>query len=160
MMAIDGSTSGLPSGLPNADLAAKLASLVTALKDRVTARERIEIMDDSNTVTRLVADVSAGFQTYVPYEAVMLGYYGRQLELGIAAARPSILMPAVADLQSTWNRLEPVILQHGQVDEARRFTDIVVQLRGAHRPADFVAPTRAELAAADRIQQLFRPRSS
>jgi hypothetical protein len=46
--------------------------------------------------------------------------------------------------------------RRGDIDEARRFTDIVVQLEGARRPADFVAPTRAELTEADRIVKLFR----
>jgi hypothetical protein len=159
-MAITESAAVLPSGLPKADLVGQLGSLVAALKDHVAAHDRIATMDDSNTVTRLVADVTAEFQTDVPYEAVMLGFYGRQLELGIAAVRPSTLTQAVTDLRSTWNRLQPVILRRGQTDDARRFTDVVVQLEGAKRPADFVAPTRAELAEADRIERLFRSRTS
>ncbi|PWT83262.1 MAG: hypothetical protein C5B57_07155 [Blastocatellia bacterium] len=159
-MAISESASALPSGLPKADLVGQLGSLVAALKGHVTAHERIETMDYSNTVTRLVADLSAEFQTDVPYDAVMLGFYGRQLELGIATVRPSTLTQAVTDLRSTWNRLQPVLLQRGQTDEARRFTDVVVQLEGAKRPADFVAPTRAELTEADRIEKLFRSRTS
>jgi hypothetical protein len=120
--------------------------------------QRLDAMADANLVTRLVADLTAEFQTAVPYEAVMLGYYGHQLEVGIAAGQPSALAQAVADLRSTWNRIEPAIEQRGHIEEARRFTDIVVQLEGAKRPADFVAPTRAEFAEADRIVQLFRPR--
>jgi hypothetical protein len=159
MMAITESVAALPSGLPKPDLVAQLGTLVAALNDHVAAQERVATMDDSNTVTRLVADVSAEFQTTVPYEAVMLGFYGRQLELGLAAVRPSVLSRAVTDLRSTWNRLQPVILQRGHTDDARRFTDIVIQLEGAKRPAEFVAPTRAEMAEADRIEALFRART-
>jgi hypothetical protein len=160
MTAITESASALPPALPKADIVAQLGSLVAALKDHVAAHERIETLDDANTVTRLAADLSAEFQTDVPYEAVMLGFYGRQLELGIAALRRTALTQAVTDLRSTWNRLQPVMLQRGYTDEARRFTDVVVQLEGAKRPADFVAPTRAELAEADRIEKLFRSRTS
>jgi hypothetical protein len=35
-------------------------------------------MDAANEITRLVADPSGQLQTQVPYEAIMLGYYGRQ----------------------------------------------------------------------------------
>ena len=48
------------------------------------------------------------------------------------------------------------ILQRGHVDEAKRFTDIVVQFEGAQQPADFAAPTRAELEAVDRLETIFK----
>jgi hypothetical protein len=85
----------------------------------------------------------------------MLGYYGRELEVGVAAGDHARLTPAVADLQQTWNRFEPIILQRGAVDDARRFTDMVTQLDGARAPADYLEPTRAELAAVLRLKDLF-----
>jgi hypothetical protein len=87
---------------------------------------------------------------------VLLDYYGRQLELGIAASRPSALKQATADLRQTWKSIEPDILRRGHVDDARRFTDILVQLEGAKRPADFIVPARAELAAVDRLETIFK----
>jgi hypothetical protein len=114
-------------------------------------------MEFANSITRIVADLSGEFQTEVPIAVVMLDYYGRQLELGIAARRQSTLVRATADLRQQWDRIEPTILQRGHVDEARRFTDIVVQLEGARRPADFAAPTSAELTAVDRLEAIFRP---
>jgi hypothetical protein len=36
--------------------------------------------------------------------------------------------------------------------------DIIVQLAGARRPADYVAPTRAELSEADRVEKLLGQR--
>jgi hypothetical protein len=113
-------------------------------------------MDVANSITRLVADVSAEFRTEVPIGVVMLDYYGRQLELGIAAGRPSTLTQATADLRQQWDRIEPDILRRGHADEARRFTDLVVQLEGARRRADFTAPIRAELEAVDRLETIFK----
>lgn len=156
MRSIDESGLALPITLPKPNLVSQLRSLMNGVKRHVSARERVGTMDDANTITLLVADLSAMFQTQVPYDAVMLGYYGRQLELGIAAVRPSTLRQAATDLRSTWNRIEPAIERRGHVDVARRFTDIVVQLEGARRSADFVAPTRAELVEADQIEKLFR----
>jgi hypothetical protein len=156
IQALNESASALPATLPKPDLVAQLRSRLDAVRQTVSMHQRIETMDDANGMTRLVADLAAEFQTQVPYEVVMLGYYGRQLELGIASARPSTLTQASTDLRSTWNRIEPAIERRGHIDDARRFTDIVVQLEGARRPADFVAPTRAELSEADRIEKLFR----
>jgi len=147
---------GAPGTLPKPDLVAQLRSRLEDVEQRVNAHQRIEAMDDANGITLRVADLSAEFQTQVPYEVLMLGYYGRQLELGIASARAPTLTQACTDLRTTWNRIEPAVERRGHVDAARRFTDIVVQLEGARRLADVVAPTRAELAEADQIEKLFR----
>ena len=114
-------------------------------------------MDFANSITRIVAELSAPYQAEIPYKIVLLDYYGRQLELGLAASRPSTLKQATADLRQTWNSVEPSILRRGHVDDARRFTDIVVQLEGSQHPADFVVPVRAELAAVDRLEKIFKP---
>jgi hypothetical protein len=146
----------IPTTLPKPDLVAQLQSRLQYLRQYVSARQRVNAMDTANAVTHLVADLSAEFQTEVPYEAVMLGYYGRQLELGIASGKLATLAQASADLRSTWNRIEPALERRGRIEDVRRFTDIVVQLEGARRPAEFVAPTRAERVEADWIARIFR----
>jgi hypothetical protein len=156
MQSISAASSALPPVLPQADLVGQLQSRVRAEAQHVRAHDRIRAMDDANALTRLAAELSADFQPQVPYEVLMLGYYGRQLELGIVAARPATLTQANADLRAAWNRIEPSVERRGIPDEARRFTDIVAQLEQARRPADFVAPTRAELAQADRIVKAFK----
>jgi len=65
------------------------------------------------------------------------------------------LRQAATDLRSMWNRTESAV-EKRSVEDARRFTDIVVTLDGARRPVDYVAPTRAALAEADHIERLFR----
>jgi hypothetical protein len=133
-----------------------LTSRIHSLEDSVTARRRVQSMDFANSITRLVADLSSPYQAEIPYKIVLLDYYGRQLELGLAEPRPSTLKQATADLRQTWNSIEPSIMRRGHADDARRFTDIVVQLEGAKRPADFVAPVRAELAAVNQLGQMFK----
>jgi hypothetical protein len=137
------------------DLVDQLQSRLTELEHGVKARRRVHSMEVANSITRIVADLSAPYQAELPYKIVLLDYYGRQLELGLAASRPSVLRQASADLRQTWNSVEPSILRRGHVEDARRFTDIVVQIEAAKRPADFVAPVRAELAAVDRLEQIF-----
>lgn len=156
VQSLNESASALPDTLPKPDVVAQLRSRLEDVRQSVSAHQRIETMDDANGMTLRVAGLAAEFQTPVPYEAVMLGYYGRQLELGIASAQLSRLTQARTDLRATWNTFERVIERRGALDDARRFTDILVQLDGASRLADFVAPTRAELAEADRIEKLFQ----
>jgi hypothetical protein len=151
------STAALSGTAFKPDLLAQLRSRVADLEHSVEARQRVRSMDFANGITLIAADLSAPYQADIPYRIVLLDYYGRQLELGVAASRPSTLHRASVDLRQTWNAVEPSILRRGDVDDARRFTDIVVQLQQARRPSDFAAPARAELAAVDRLKAIYRP---
>jgi hypothetical protein len=140
-----------------ADLVEQLRSRIATLQGSVKACQRVPSMDAANSVTQIIADLASPYQTKVPYQILLLGYYGRQIELGLAASRPSLRTQAIADLRQTWNATERSVLQHGDVDDARRFTDIVVQLEGAKQPADMVVPVGAERAAAKRLEKIFAP---
>jgi hypothetical protein len=148
----------LPLDLPKADLVAQMQSRIEDLRLTVDARQQGQTMDDANALTRLSAELSSMYRTTIPYDILLLGYYGRQLELGIVTNDQTALARASADLRQTWNRIEPTIEQRGQVEEARRFTDLVVQLEGARTPSAFAAPTRAELDAVGRLEKLFASR--
>ena len=154
--ALQASVADLPGDLRKPDLVVQLRSRADNLGQTVRAHQRVETMDDANGITRLVAELATKYQTRIPYEVILLDYYGRQLELGIVAARLPLLKQTTADLRSTWNMIERTILERGKVDDAKRFTDIVVQLEGARSVDEFVAPARAELAAVDQLQNIFR----
>jgi hypothetical protein len=148
----------LPLNLPKADLVAQMQSRIEDLRLTVDARQQGQTMDDANALSRLAAELSSMYQTTIPYDVLLLAYYGRQLELGIVTGDQTALARASADLRQAWNRIEPTIEQRGHVDEARRFTDVVVQLEGARTPSAFAAPTRAELDAVDGLEKLFASR--
>jgi hypothetical protein len=150
----------LPLDLPKPDLVGQLQSRIDDLRQEVDGRQQVQTTDDANAVTHLAAELSAMYQTTIPYDILLLDYYGRQLELGIVTGSQTALAQTSADVRQTWNRIEPTIERRGHTDEARRFTDIVVQLEGAKTPSAFAAPTRAELDAVDRLETLFKPSKS
>jgi hypothetical protein len=144
----------LPQRLPKPELIAALHRRLNSVRASVRSRNRGETMTFANTITQLVDEDAGEFQRRIPYDALMLMYYGRQLEVGLTTRRRALLRRATVDLRATWRRLEPQI-ERRHPDEASAFTDIVVTLEGARRPADYAAPTRAELAEAHRIERLF-----
>jgi hypothetical protein len=158
LQTLNEAASQVPPDLPKSDLVAELRSRIEDVRRSAVAQRRVETMESANSITRIVADLSADFQVEVPIDVVMLDYYGRQLQIGIATTNQSTLTQATADLRQRWDRIALTIERLGHVDEVRRFTDIVVQLEGARRPADFAAPARAELEAVDRLEMIFRSR--
>jgi hypothetical protein len=155
LKAMKESAANLPDSTWKPDVEGQLQNRLDQVADAASARQRLQTMDFANGITRLVADLSEQYQPVRPYALVLLGYYGRELELGIAAGDHARLTRAVDDLQQTWNRFERIVLQRGAVDEARRFTDIVAQLETAAAPSDFVGPTRAALDAVARLNKMF-----
>jgi hypothetical protein len=158
LQTLNEAASQLPSSLPKADLVGQLRSRIDDVRQNAAAHSRVETMAVANSITRIVAELSGEYWVEVPVAVVMLDYYGRQLQLGIATNNQSTLAQATADLRQQWDRVRPTIERLGHADEAKRFTDIVVQLEGARRPADFVAPTNAELEAVDRLETIFKPK--
>jgi hypothetical protein len=157
LQAMNESAADLPAILPKSDLTARLQIRFREVDDAVAARQRLQTMDFANGITLLAANLAEGYQTPLPYALMLLDFYGRELELGIAGSDRARLTRASADLKQTWSRFERDVLRRGAADEARRFTDIVAQLDGARAPADFVAPARAEVAAVDRLKKIFAP---
>ncbi len=149
------SRSAFPTGGLAPDLIAQLRTHITGVERGVHARRRAATMDEANGLSRIVIELSAHYQARVPADVMLLDYYGRQIEIGLARSQPATLRRATADLRQTWNTVEPSILGKGDVDDARRFTDVVVQLEEARRPADYAKPVLAERAEAERIENIF-----
>ena|SRR5579864_6206774 len=145
----------LPSALPYPNVVSQLRSRVRALGRAVRARRSVASLDHANATTKLATEIADQPQTNVPFKISMLSYYGRQLVLGGARRRMSVLRQAVVDVRGTWHRIEPAVLQRGDLADARSLTDVVVQLDAAKRPLDFVGAADAELAVASRLRQAF-----
>jgi hypothetical protein len=147
--------SGLPDDLPRPDLVAQLQSNITSVSAATNAKQRIQIMDAANAITQIVAELSAQYLTVIPYDVKMLGYYGRQIEVGIASGRTTDSTQALSNLVTVWNRVEPAMTRRGDGAAARGFSDLIVALMSAKQPNDFLVSVSAELAAASRLERIF-----
>jgi hypothetical protein len=155
LQALNEAVSNLPTDLRDPDIAAQLQSRLGSVRDATNSRNQLKTMDAANAITQIVAELSSKYWSEVPYEVKMLGYYGRQIELGIASGSSTVAERATTELAATWNRIQPAIEQRGHVDDARRFSGIVMTLMGAKQAADFSAPARDELAAARHLESIF-----
>ena len=81
------SAEDLPATFSKPDLAARLESRLEEVGDSVATRERLQTMDFANSITRLVAELSEDYQPELPFELVLLGYDGRELQSGVVWSR-------------------------------------------------------------------------
>jgi hypothetical protein len=155
LQAMNDARSSVPADLPDPDIAAKLEARMVSVRDATNNRHQLETMEAANSITQLVAELSRKYRSEVPYEVRMLGYYGRQIELGVASGNSTVSGRATTDLVTTWDRIEPEIQRRGHIDDARRFNTIVVTLVSAKQAADLSGPARDELAAARHLENIF-----
>jgi hypothetical protein len=155
LQALNEAVSNLPTDLRDPDIGAQLQSRLVSVRDATNSRNQLKTMDAANAITHIVAELSSKYWSEVPYDVKMLGYYGRQIELGVASRSSTVAERATTELVAAWNRIQPAIEQRGHVDDARRFSAIVMTLMGAKQPADFSAPARDELAAARHLESIF-----
>ena len=152
---IQRSLDDIPASIGPGDVRAQLHRRILALRRSVARRQAVLVMRSANDVTRLAAELEGSFGTAVPFELKLLDYYGRQIQIGIAARRPSIVHQATRDIRQRWNALRPQVERLGRTDDARRFTDIVVGLERARRLADAAPLAVAELNAVDQLERAF-----
>jgi len=91
----------------------------------------------------------------VPFEVAILPYFGRQLEIDAMSGSLNRLRQISRDLRAMWTRAEPMVLMRGDTVDARRFTDIVVDLEAASSLSDFKRLAKMELDAAASLSRQF-----
>jgi len=91
----------------------------------------------------------------VPADVKLLGYYARQIEVGVASKDPEMLARGRSDLVASWEQVERAISGRVSVAEVRSFNDIVVQLMSAKAMTDYLAPARAAQTASARWENIL-----
>jgi hypothetical protein len=108
-------------------------------------------MQAANEITRITAELVAGFPSEVPAQVSLLEYLGRQLEIGVAAHRPAVVKRATQDIRQAWNEIQTDLLRRGRTDDVRRLTDLVVSLEGTTKMTDVEGLAQREI---DEVQHL------
>lgn len=130
---------------------------VSALDLALAGHHQIEAMTESNRLTRLGAELARVYDPPEPIEVAMLGYFGRELELGVAANDDPRLRRAATGIRENWRTLRPTVLGFDGADEAARFDDLVARLDVAGGRSDFARLSMSAIADVYGLEQLFAP---
>ncbi len=138
---------------PNED---KLDDTLAALNKAVAAKNQLATMREANRVTLLATNLSAPFNPPVPVQVSLLDYYGRQLEIGVAANDINQLQATAKDMQKTWSELRPAIESKGASQEAQKFDKLVAQVQAASSPKDYSRLATTVLDEVDNLEKVFK----
>ena len=152
LAALQTDAANLPESRGEPALRRSLRTRMRQLSGAVGRRQRVRTMEAANEVAHITADLTQTYHTIMPAQLPLLDYYGRQLQIGIAARRPALIRHATANIREAWNAVRRDYERRARVDDVRRLTDIVVSLEGAKRQSDIERLARAELEEVGRLE--------
>lgn len=149
-----GSSSKLRSDLPSDPEIGEIQSRVSALEKDIAKKDRLAAMTDANEITRLAAEVSAGFRSTLPVQVVKLDYLGRKLQIESAQGNFSSLKQTTSEIRSNWNEVKAALEQKHSVT-AKNFEAIVNKLENAKGVSSFAKLAKEELDEVDKLENAF-----
>lgn len=132
-----------------------LDSNITALREAVTAKNRLAAMQEANSITLAAAKLTAQYKPKVPVEITLLDYYGRELEIGAAANNTAKLQATAAQMRQTWDTVRPSIQAHGGSTQAQQFDSLVARVQAAKSPTEYGRLATPVLDQVDNLEKVF-----
>ena len=136
--------------------AARLQSLVTAVKRQIAAKDRPAALHDINQMTRLTIEMGAAYPQPIPTPVSLLDYYGRELQVWSVAGDKARLRSTVSALEATWQSVRPqVVARKGGASAARRFDALVSRAKAAKTTGAVLPVAAPILDEVDKLENVF-----
>jgi hypothetical protein len=148
----DSLTAGEP-GLPTPS--AEMNNTIQSLKSAIASKDRPAARHYANAVTRIATQMSAHYTDPAPSDVAMLDFYGREIELGVAAKDLAALKQTASKIDTIWARVRPLVESHGGGAVAMTFGDIVTKLNAASTPPEYGRLATPILDQVDNLEKVF-----
>ena len=113
----------------------------------------------ANQVTLIAADLVEPFNPQVPAAVTRLDFYGRELEIGVAAkdsaGRLAGLKVTGDLLRQTWDKIQPAVKAKGGEAEAKKFSGLMTKLGAAKSVEDYGKLVTPILDEVDNLEKVF-----
>lgn len=157
MKELDGAAKKLTTDLKTPAPAQKrLAPTLVALAKAVAAKDELGIKRQANQVTLIAADLIEPFNPEVPAAVTRLDYYGRELEISVAAKDLATLKTTNAAMRQSWEKLQPAVTSKGGAAEAKRFSELMAQVATAKTIDDYARIVTPILDEVDNLEKVFK----
>ena len=135
---------------------AQLASVIMDLNQQVLGHHRYAIMRSANRIMLIAARLAIPFRPRVPFDIELLGYYGREIEVGAMTHDTEAVHGAVSRLPQVLTTLRSTVAQRGSFTVGEGLDNIAALLAHTGTPDDFhqLALSIAEEVA--NLRRIFR----
>ena len=134
----------------------RLADVLKSLETAIAAKDEQATKRAANQVTLIAADLSEPFKPEIPAAVTRLDYYGRELEIGVAAKDLAMLKSTADAMRKEWTKLQPAVKTKGGNAEAKKFSDLMVQVAAARSVEDYARVTTPIMDEVDNLEKVFK----
>ncbi len=152
--AVDRAARALPPHWKTMASQFRLSSSLGKLRSAVQTHQKSRAMHEANRVTLFAAQISRDTAPRIPVEVTLLDVYGRDLEVGAATRNTVQLATASRDLQNTWHKVRPSVLQHGGKTQARTFDGLMARVSKGS-PIEYSIVATKVLDEVDNLESVF-----
>ena len=157
LRALEGAAKKLATDLKGADAGRKrLAGALKALGKAVDGKDHQATKRAANQVTLIAAEMVEPFNPQVPTAVTRLDYYGRELEIGVAANDATALKARGDAMRKVWEKLQPAVKAKGGAAEAKRFSALMAQVAAAQTVEQYSRLTAPILDEVDNLEKVFK----
>jgi hypothetical protein len=132
---------------------AQLASVVMDLNQQVLGHHRYAVMHSANRIMLIAARLTAPLRPRIPSDIELLGYYGREIEVGAMTGDTGAAHSAASQLPQVLTTLHSTVAQRGSVTAAEGLDNIAALLAHTETPDDY---HQLALLIADEVANLRR----
>jgi hypothetical protein len=144
----------LPINLANFPVqSTQLASVIMDLNQQVLGHHRYAIMRSANRVMLIAARLTSAFRSRVPFDIELLGYYGREIEVGAMTGDIGAVHSAASQLPQVLTTLHSTVAQRGSITAAEGLDNIAALLAHTGTPDDY---HRLAISIAEEMANLRR----
>ena len=126
------------------------------LKTAIEGKDRVAAMTAANEMTKIVMDMSRTYEPAVPVEVEMMDYYGRQLQIDAAEEDMDKVNETLAQIDTVWEQLRPMVTQNATQAEAEDFEALVADLKAADTPQKVMDLSMPFLDGVDLLENIFK----
>lgn len=132
-----------------------LDTTIDTLEKDIIARDRHASMREANQMTLIVINLTSSYPQSIPPEITKLDYYGRELEIWAAVNDIKKLHVIAQEMRRTWEGIRPLLEARGDITEAKKFENLIVQIEHAKSASDYSNLAKLVLEEVDNLENIF-----
>lgn len=134
----------------------RLTGNLAAMKASIASKDKKATLQTANDVTLVGEQLSVSYSPIVPLGVTHLDYLGRELVIWSAANNLPRLQRLSAEINATWDTVEPMIEAKGKTALAKSFTDLVAKVGSAQTAQEYQASAGPLLDEVDNLEKVFK----
>lgn len=147
---------------PVASAVPEINALIDDIEQAANAQEGVTVMRDANALSLVAVRLAVPYESRVPTQLRLMGYYARQLQIAVADGDKTRMDVEAVELRRTWDNYRPNVQGIGALDQSLNMDNLMARLGTASTSSDYAGLVRPIQMQVNDLERVFirqaRPR--